>query len=716
MKRCPSCKSAFPADYTLCPRDGSSLITIGEWAEGTLVRGKYRILAKIGQGGMGSVYKVMHTRFKEVRAIKVISPELASDTSFVRRFEQEAIITRKLQHPNAVRVEDIDEAEDGRPFIVMEYIEGRSLKDVIENEAPMDVERVCAIIKQAATALDAAHTLGLVHRDIKPANIALVRSENESGTVVEQVKILDFGIAKLKEAQLEDSKASHLSHLTLTSTGVVIGTPAYMSPEQARGMKGDELDGRSDLYSLGIVMYQMLTGNLPLKADSTIEQLMAHINIQPKAIRDVRPDVPEHVATAVMSCLEKKRELRPKSGEALIYELGLAAKRKISRVQRSATLMAQAQVTPQRTAGLPATSSRVARKGVLHSRTWVGALVGVLIAAGFGGTWFLRARRPPVGPEKPGAVTVAAETKSVAHVTAELPTLAPTHQLPANGSSGATSETYREVPSRKGQEIAAVPDRTTPTQESLPSDGPKNAPIQLSTHTTADPTLTAAAVPPSTQAPPAAAPPNLVPSSAVSTPAELDIYTNPTIGKYATVSAYLDNQHLEAARLPDGGLHISQLPTGQHRFKLDVSEYEHYERTVDLAAGFNLESVNLVRAGLSGGQEAPSEATINQAVSTFEVAYLPGWHRATGRLTISKDGLAFNGYQANAKDNFNLPCSEVVEAKMPSSFVRNNPFGEDETSFHVKGRSKKYYFDTWDKNGVVRDTILRAIRSACNLR
>jgi len=321
MKHCPSCQAAYPSDYTHCPRDGSSLTTIGEWAEGRLVRGKYRILAKVGQGGMASVYKAVHVRFKETRALKVISRELASDANFVRRFEQEALITRKLQHPNAVRVEDIDEAEDGRPFIVMEFVEGSSLKDVIEQEAPMAVERVVSIVKQAASALEAAHTLGLVHRDVKPGNIALVPAVDANGAAFEQVKILDFGIVKLKEARLQDGKTQQLSYLTLTDTGVVIGTPAYMSPEQARGMKGDEVDGRSDTYSLGIVTYQMLTGELPLKAESTIEQLMAHLSTPPKPIRELRPDIPNGLATVVMRCLEKNRELRPASGQALIAEI-----------------------------------------------------------------------------------------------------------------------------------------------------------------------------------------------------------------------------------------------------------------------------------------------------------------------------------------------------------------------------------------------------------
>jgi serine/threonine-protein kinase len=174
VKSCPVCHSTYPPDFAVCPRDATTLVEAGAWEKGTLVRGKYRILGKLGEGGMGAVYKALRVRFDELRALKVMSPELAADPTFVKRFMREAVITRRLQHPNAVRVDDIDEAEDGRPFIVMEYIEGRSLKEVVQQEARMPVERVCSISKQVAAALEAAHRLGMVHRDIKPANIALV--------------------------------------------------------------------------------------------------------------------------------------------------------------------------------------------------------------------------------------------------------------------------------------------------------------------------------------------------------------------------------------------------------------------------------------------------------------------------------------------------------------------------------------------------------------
>ena len=312
MKTCPTCQGSYPNNYAICPADGSPLQE-GTWSEGSIIRGKYKLIAKVGQGGMGSVYKALHLAFDELRALKVIAPELLSDELFVKRFKHEAVITRRLQHPNAVRVDDIDEAEDGRPYIVMEFIDGKSLKKLIREEGPLPVPRVLSIIRQSASALDAAHKLGMVHRDIKPDNIALLDTPDG-----EMVKVLDFGIAKVKEARLGEGAG-----LTLTGAGVVIGTPQYMSPEQAMGKRGDELDGRADLYSLGVVMYQMLTADLPFKADTTMEMLLAHMQKPPSPIEVLHPElqVPKDVAALTMRLLEKNRDLRPASGRVLIQEV-----------------------------------------------------------------------------------------------------------------------------------------------------------------------------------------------------------------------------------------------------------------------------------------------------------------------------------------------------------------------------------------------------------
>jgi serine/threonine protein kinase len=475
MKRCPSCNSAFPTDYTHCPRDGSNLTDTDEWAVGTLVRGKYQILAKVGQGGMGTVYKAMHVHFNELRALKAISTELAGDDAFVRRFEQEAVMTRKLQHPNAVRVEDIDHAENGRPFIVMEYIEGRNLKDVIEQEAPLAVRRVCSIVKQVAAALDAAHALGIVHRDIKPANLALVRSD-KVGLRGEQAKVFDFGIAKLKEDHFGGSKAHPLGYLTLTGTGVVIGTPAYMSPEQAKGLRGDQLDGRSDLYSLGIVAYQLLTGDLPLKADSTVEQLMAQINTPPKPLHDSWPEleIPDAVATVVMRCLEKNRELRPASGHALIADLTFAENSGL-RVSAQATAtplnrVASNDVKPE------APALKTPHSGTARTRLWVWtAAAALVIAASAGNWWYVRKEHRVRGQEDRNASATAAPAPTP--LPATKPPAGAKSAIPSVPSAGPAPSSRIPVPSTSPSQVAVRASSVSPRASSVPNSHvtPSNA-------------------------------------------------------------------------------------------------------------------------------------------------------------------------------------------------------------------------------------------------
>jgi serine/threonine-protein kinase len=427
MKKCPACEETYPGDFAVCPRDGSTLVEAGAWSEGTLVRGKYRILTKLGQGGMGSVYKALHVAFNELRALKVMNPELVSDEQFVRRFKYEAVITRKLQHPNAVRVDDIDETEDGCPFIVMEYIEGQSLKKLMQQQGPLPVPRVCSVIKQVAAGLEAAHQLGMVHRDIKPDNIVLI--ESPQGEVA---KVLDFGIAKIKEGRAQDSGG-----LTLTGTGVIIGTPSYMSPEQARGKRGDELDGRSDLYSLGVVMYQMLSGELPFKADTTMDMLFAHLQKQPPPIQTIRPglNIPDGLANVLACLLEKQPESRLPTARALIQEIEKVERELAAgaptRVKKPVVLAGEeaAQAAPA-APGVgavpepPPQAAPAARVGAIRepplqvqpspparpapvvapkTSSWlVWASIAILvIAVGGAGLWYKTMRRPGVAPAAP---------------------------------------------------------------------------------------------------------------------------------------------------------------------------------------------------------------------------------------------------------------------------------------------------------------------------
>jgi serine/threonine-protein kinase len=310
MKRCNSCQTPYPDEFAFCPLDGAELDDAAVYAVGTTLRNKYRILAKVGTGGMGHVYKALHLLFNEVRALKVMDPSLMQRQDFVRRFLREAFVARRLQHPNAVRVDDVDQTEDGRHCIVMEFIDGRMLRDIFEREGRIPVARACSIVKQVASALDAAHKLGIIHRDIKPENIALVRSGHG-----DLVKVLDFGITKLREGQLKE-EASALS-LSASGTAFAIGTPEYMSPEQVRQ---NDLDGRSDIYSLGIVFYEMLTGDLPFQAESQAEWFLAHVGEAPRPLQEqaAKLRIPTGIADLVMSMLEKEPSRRPATGADVI--------------------------------------------------------------------------------------------------------------------------------------------------------------------------------------------------------------------------------------------------------------------------------------------------------------------------------------------------------------------------------------------------------------
>jgi serine/threonine protein kinase len=315
MKYCDQCRASYPNEFNVCPIDNSPLRLASELTPGMTIRDKYLILDRIGRGGMGIVFRVKHLAFGEMRAIKVVDPQLAEDRSFVKRFKTEAIIARRLQHPNAVRIDDLDTTEDGRPFIVMELVEGQSLKNLIVREGALPVTRALDLACQVADVLSVAHQLGIVHRDIKPDNI-IVSNVNRA----DQVKVADFGIAKVKENTLNVGTA-----YTSTVTGMVIGTPQYLSPEQALGKQADKIDGRSDIYSLGVVLYEMLTGRLPFDADTPMGFLLHHLQTLPVSPSLLRPDlnIPSEVSALLAQMLEKDRENRCATANDLVRRLRL---------------------------------------------------------------------------------------------------------------------------------------------------------------------------------------------------------------------------------------------------------------------------------------------------------------------------------------------------------------------------------------------------------
>jgi formylglycine-generating enzyme required for sulfatase activity/serine/threonine protein kinase len=308
MKRCSKCQAIYPDSATFCSVDGATLVSATGLEPGVTIRRKYRIDAEIGRGGMGVVYKAWHMVFRQPRALKVISAQYASDPQFVERFLIEAMVTHEIQHPNIVRVEDTDETEDGCPFVAMEFVEGRSLRKLLADEGPVEPSRALYFASQVCAGLTAAHARGIIHRDIKPDNILIAEVQD-----TEVIKVLDFGIAKLKHG-------FGLSMAGAATTGsMFLGTPQYASPEQARGGGQAELDQRSDIYSLGVVLYEVLTGQLPFTGASPLDLLMAHVQERPANPREVWPelDLPEAAVAVVMKALEKDRGARYATAEEM---------------------------------------------------------------------------------------------------------------------------------------------------------------------------------------------------------------------------------------------------------------------------------------------------------------------------------------------------------------------------------------------------------------
>ena len=238
MKTCPTCQKTYSDDVEFCPHDGARLTAQATETEAQLAAGlsrRFRLVRRLGKGGMGTVFLAEQIGVgNRPVALKVLNRKLLDDPDFLMRFQNEAGSTGRIHHPNVVTIYESAQADDGTPYIAMEFLEGESLREVLKQRGALPLPEVAEILQQAARGLNAAHKLGIIHRDLKPDNIFLTRGDE--GELV--VKVVDFGIAKLRESAMH------------TQTGMVLGTPAYMSFEQASGMRSDELDARSDIYSL----------------------------------------------------------------------------------------------------------------------------------------------------------------------------------------------------------------------------------------------------------------------------------------------------------------------------------------------------------------------------------------------------------------------------------------------------------------------------------
>ncbi len=275
MKTCTTCGTEWPDETKFCPSDGTTLRSAQAGASllGSVLADRYHIIEKLGEGGMGAVYLGEHVKMGRRSAIKVMTQALSQDPDAIARFNREAANAARINHPNVCGIYDFGETSDGTIFLAMELIEGESLTDLLKREAPLGLHRATALLRQTADALQAAHDLGIVHRDLKPDNIMIARARNGS----DLVKVVDFGIAKAMGGE-EGQK--------VTRTGLVVGTPEYMSPEQ---LSGDVMDGRSDVYSLALVFFRILTGVLPFQAESAQEVMIKRLTDEPTKLEDALP-------------------------------------------------------------------------------------------------------------------------------------------------------------------------------------------------------------------------------------------------------------------------------------------------------------------------------------------------------------------------------------------------------------------------------------------
>lgn len=297
---------------------------------GNTIDNKYRIESKLGEGGMGTVFLSTRLMIGDTVAVKVLHVDRVSDAQAVERFRREAQAAARLKHPNAVNIYDFGVSNNGLVYLVMELVEGESLRSIMKQQGPLTPSAAAEILSQICAALDEAHRQHIVHRDLKPDNIIVTTA---AGGL--RVKVLDFGIAKMRDLSVTAND--------LTQTGTVLGTPRYMSPEQCMG---EELDGRSDIYSLGIVLYEMLSGVVPFNSPTLTALVMQHVTQPPPPLRAINISISVAIERVVMRALEKQREARQQTAGGLAQELRDAIS---GAVNTPSTIIRQLTVNPEPT-------------------------------------------------------------------------------------------------------------------------------------------------------------------------------------------------------------------------------------------------------------------------------------------------------------------------------------------------------------------------------
>lgn len=375
MKVCPACRVDYGGGEVFCPVDATRLVTTSQMSAnplnpddpliGAVLAGKYVVKGRIGEGGMGLVYEGLHRDIDKRIAIKVLRNDLSKRPEVVARFRQEAKSASRIGHENIVDISDFGETTRGASYFVMEFLEGEDLAMVLGRDVTVEAGRACAIVLQCCRALSATHAKGIVHRDIKPENIFLTKRDG----IDDFVKIVDFGIAKMSDIETDGAPGRKL-----TKTGMIFGTPEYMSPEQAAGK---ELDHRVDVYALGIILFECLAGRVPFEGDTFMGVLTQHLFSEVPAIDDLNAgaQVSPELELVIRKALAKDPDDRYQDTEQLAEAITCALEGRLSR--------ATAMTPPSALRAAPLTSLDPVPRRKTSRWIWAATILGVVAALGW---------------------------------------------------------------------------------------------------------------------------------------------------------------------------------------------------------------------------------------------------------------------------------------------------------------------------------------------